>query len=140
MYYSYLYQMGVFQKKPKRIPYEVREDIRRLDQRIAQIEFLQKRDISTIEQLRKFRHPLEEKMAQLLLERRELYRSQPGCEWIEKITEELKQIRKDIRMSLQIEQYSVEMEQRMKQAKERMEQSEKDMKQKKERVRESHVK
>ncbi len=42
MYYSYLYQMGVFQKKPKRIPYEVREDIRRLDQRIAQIEFLQK--------------------------------------------------------------------------------------------------
>ena len=40
--------MGVFQKKPKRIPYEVREDIRRLDQRIAQIEFLQKQDISTI--------------------------------------------------------------------------------------------
>ena len=47
LYYSYLYQMGVFQKKPKRIPYEVREDIRRLDQRIAQIEFLQKQDIST---------------------------------------------------------------------------------------------
>ena len=53
--------MGVFQKKPKRIPYEVREDIRRLDQRIAQIEFLQKQDISTIEQLQEFRHPLEEK-------------------------------------------------------------------------------
>ena len=61
MYYSYLYQMGVFQKKPKRIPYEVREDIRRLDQRIAQIEFLQKQDISTLEQLQEFRHPLEEK-------------------------------------------------------------------------------
>ena len=67
LYYSYLYQMGVFQKKPKRIPYEVREDIRRLDQRIAQIEFLQKQDISTLEQLQEFRHPLEEKMAQLLL-------------------------------------------------------------------------
>lgn len=57
LYYSYLYQMGVFQKKPKRIPYEVREDIRRLDQRIAQIEFLQKQDISTLEQLQEFRHP-----------------------------------------------------------------------------------
>ena len=82
LYYSYLYQMGVFQKKPKRIPYEVREDIRRLDQRIAQIEFLQKQDISTLEQLQEFRHPLEEKMAQLLLERGQLYRSQPGCERI----------------------------------------------------------
>lgn len=140
LYYSYLYQMGVFQRKPKRIPYEVREDIRRLDQRIAQIEFLQKHDISTIDQLRDFRHPLEEKMARLLLERRKLYRSQPGCERIGKITEELKQIRKDIRMSLQIEQYSVEMEQRMKQVKERMEQAEKEMEQKKGRGRESHVK
>lgn len=140
LYYSYLYQMGVFQKKPKRIPYEVREDIRRLDQRIAQIEFLQKQDISTIDQLRDFRHPLEEKMARLLLERRKLYRSQPGCERIGTITEELKQIRKDIRMSLQIEQYSVEMEQRMKQAKERMEQAEKEMEQKKGRGRESHMK
>lgn len=93
LYYSYLYQMGVFQKKPKRIPYEVREDIRRLDQRIAQIEFLQKQDISTLEQLQEFRHPLEEKMAQLLLERGQLYRSQPGCERIGKITEEMKQIR-----------------------------------------------
>ena len=90
LYYSYLYQMGVFQKKPKRIPYEVREDIRRLDQRIAQIEFLQKQDISTLEQLQEFRHPLEEKMAQLLLERGQLYRSQPGCERIGKITEEMK--------------------------------------------------
>lgn len=32
LYYSYLYQMGVFPKKPKRIPYAVRSDIRRLDQ------------------------------------------------------------------------------------------------------------
>ena len=140
LYYSYLYQMGVFQKKPKSIPYEVREDIRRLDQRIAQIEFLQKQDISTIEQLQEFRHPLEEKMAQLLLERRQLYRSQPGCERIGKITKEMKQIRKDIRMSLRIEQYSVEMEQRMKRAKERTEQAEKNMQRKKEQIKESYVK
>ena len=101
---------------------------------------LQKQDISTLEQLQEFRHPLEEKMAQLLLERGQLYRSQPGCERIGKITEEMKQIRKDIRMSLRIEQYSVEMEQRMKRAKERMEQAEKNMQRKKEQIKESYVK
>ena len=57
-----------------------------------------------------------------------------------KITEEMKQIRKDIRMSLRIEQYSVEMEQRMKRAKERMEQAEKNMQRKKEQIKESYVK
>ena len=56
------------------------------------------------------------------------------------ITEEMKQIRKDIRMSLRIEQYSVEMEQRMKRAKERMEQAEKNMQRKKEQIKESYVK
>ena len=131
---------GCFSKETQAHPYEVREDIRRLDQRIAQIEFLQKQDISTLEQLQEFRHPLEEKMAQLLLERGQLYRSQPGCERIGKITEEMKQIRKDIRMSLRIEQYSVEMEQRMKRAKERMEQAEKNMQRKKEQIKESYVK
>lgn len=39
LYYSYLYQMGVLPKRPRRSPYAVREDIRKLDQRIEQIEF-----------------------------------------------------------------------------------------------------
>ena len=52
----------------------------------------------------------------------------------------MKQIRKDIRMSLRIEQYSVEMEQRMKRAKERTEQAEKNMQRKKGQIKESYVK
>ena len=51
LYYSYLYQMGVLSKRPRRSPYAVREDIRKLDQRIEQIEFLMKHDITTREQL-----------------------------------------------------------------------------------------
>ncbi len=139
LYYSYLYQMGVFQRKPKRIPYEVREDIRRLDQRIVQIEFLQKQDISTIEQLRTFRHPLEEQLSGLMLERRKLYRSQPGCDRIGKITEEMKQIRKDIRLSLQIERYSVEMERKLRQAQERMEYAGKESMQKEEQIKQAYT-
>lgn len=50
LYYSYLYQMGVLPKRPKRSPYAVREDIRKLDRRIEQIEFLMKHDIITREQ------------------------------------------------------------------------------------------
>ena len=45
LYYSYLYQMGVFPKKPKRIPYAVRSDIQRLDQRITRPGY----DLATLE-------------------------------------------------------------------------------------------
>ena len=68
LYYSYLYQMGVFPKKPKRIPYAVRSDIRRLDQRICQMEFLQKEEIITREELAAYRKPLEEQVLSLMTE------------------------------------------------------------------------
>lgn len=47
LYFSYLYRMGVLQQKPKRISYAVRSDIRKLDLRIRQMEFLQKEGINT---------------------------------------------------------------------------------------------
>ena len=58
LYYSYLYKMGVFPEKPKRIPYEVREDIRRLDQRLAQADFLQKHGITTLGELKELQNRL----------------------------------------------------------------------------------
>ena len=79
LYYSYLYKMGVLKKRPKRIPYTVRADIRKLDERIRQIEFLQKEDITTREQLSAYRKPLQEQVTELLKERRKLYRSDPEC-------------------------------------------------------------
>ena len=48
--------MGVLPKRPKRSPYVVREDIRKLDQRIEQIEFLMKHDITTREQPVSYTH------------------------------------------------------------------------------------
>ena len=113
LYYSYLYQMGVLPKRPKRSPYAVREDIRKLDRRIEQIEFLMKHDIITREQLAAYREPLQKQIAELMKERRRLYRnggSKTGEERLSEINEELKRLRKEVRMTVQIEKHSLEIE------------------------------
>lgn len=119
LYYSYLYQMGVFSEKPKRIPYEVREDIRRLDQRLAQADFLQKHGITTLEEVKAFENRLGKEISRRLTERRRLYRSNPGCDRIGEIAEELKPLRKDLKMAVRIEKISREMAERLKRAEER---------------------
>ena len=118
LYFSYLYRMGVLQQKPKRISYAVRSDIRKLDLRIRQMEFLQKEGITTREELAAYRKPLEEQVLSLMKERRTLYRKEPGGMRIQEINGELKELRKKIRLSQQIEIQSKEMEERLKRAKE----------------------
>ena len=108
--------MGVLKKRPPRISGVLREDIRRLDKRVEQLEFLQKHGIATREQLAAFRIPREGQVVSLLKERRRLYRAQPDSPGIGEITVQLKKLRKEIKMSLQIEQQSREMEERMRRA------------------------
>lgn len=119
LYYSYLYKMGVFPEKPKRIPYEVREDLRRLDQRLAQADFLQRHGITTLQELKAFQNQLEKEISRRLTERRRLYRSSPGCDRTREIAEELKPLRKDLKMAVRIEKISREIAERMKRAEER---------------------
>ena len=119
LYYSYLYKMGIFPEKPKRIPYEVREDLRRLDQRLAQAEFLQKHQIVTTGELQEFQNHLGKEVAELLKERRKLYRNEPESGRILEISRELKSLRRDLKMAIQIEKFSKEMEERMRKARER---------------------
>ena len=104
--------------KPKRISYTVRSDIRKLDLRIRQMEFLQKEGINTREELAAYRKPLEEQVLSLMKERRTLYRKESGSMRIQEINGELKELRKKIRLSQQIEIQSKEMEKRLKRAKE----------------------
>lgn len=113
LYYSYLYRMGVLKKRPRRIPYTVRADIRRLDERIGQIEFLQEEDITTREQLSEYRKPLQEQVTELLKERRRLYRSEPESERIGEITMQLKELRRKIKLTVEIEKHSLEIEERL---------------------------
>ncbi len=116
LYYFYLYQMGAFQKRPVKAPYQIRADIRRLDERIAQMEFLEKHGITTQEQLGAYKEPLEREALLLIKERQKLYRKETGAERIAEIREELKPLRKEIKMCVKILQHSKEMEERMRQA------------------------
>ena len=113
LYYSYLYQMGVLKKKPQKIPYQIRQDIRRLDARIAQMNFLDKHGITSREQLRSYRKPLEEQAITLTKERYRLYRLEPDSPRIHEITILLKPLRKEIRMCTKIEQHSLEIEKKL---------------------------
>ncbi len=61
--------MGVLKQKPKRISPVLRADIRKLDARIEQMEFLQKHQITTREELLAYRTPLEEQVQALTKER-----------------------------------------------------------------------
>ncbi len=124
LYYSYLYQMGVFGRRPGRVFYSIQADIRRLDQRIAQLEFLEKHGITTREQLQAYQKPLEEKVLLLIKERQRLYRKEPGAERIAEIGGELKPLRKEIKLCRKILQQSEEMEERMRQAEELREKGE----------------
>ena len=65
-----------------------------------------KHDIITREQLAAYREPLQKQIAELMKERRRLYRnggSKTGEERLSEINEELKRLRKEVRMTVQIE-------------------------------------
>ena len=113
LYYSYLYKMGALPKKPRYPSYAVREDIRRLDQRIEQAEFIFKNHIEDRGQLRAIRQKAEDEIAVLLKERQKLYRYQPNSPQINVLTEQLKKQRHTAKLCRNIEIHSIEMEQRL---------------------------
>lgn len=115
LYYSYLYQLGVFQQRPKRYCLD-RTELRRLEKRIAQMEFLEKHGISSREELTAYRRPLEEEILSLTKERSRLYRAEPEAKRIGEITKALKPLRKEVKMCVQIMQQSILMEQKLKEA------------------------
>lgn len=118
LYYRYLYELGALPRKPQRPSYAVRQDIRNLDKRIRQMEFLSRHGIDTLGQLDAYRQTQEQAVAGLLSERRQLHRAEPNDEIkarLEQITQDLKPLRRDIRLCRQIAEQSVQMRQRLKQ-------------------------
>ena len=113
LYFSYLYKMGALPKKPRYPSYAVREDIRRLDQRIEQAEFIFKNHIEDRGQLRAIRQKAEDEIAVLIKERQKLYRYEPGSQQIGLLTEQLKKLRHTAKLCRNIETHSIEMEQRL---------------------------
>ena len=118
LYYRYLYELGALPRKPQRPSYAVRQDIRSLDKRIRQMEFLLHHGIDTLAQLNAYRQVQEKTVSDLLTERRELHRAEPNDAvqaGLDQITQALKLLRRDIRLCRQIAEQSVQMRERLKQ-------------------------
>ncbi|WP_294500126.1 relaxase/mobilization nuclease domain-containing protein [uncultured Gemmiger sp.] len=116
LYYRYLYELGALPRKPQRPRYAVRQDIRNLDKRIRQMEFLSRHEIDTLDQLDDYRQTQEQAVAALLAERRQLHRAEPSDEIkarLAQITQALKPLRRDIRLCRQIAEQSVQMRERL---------------------------
>ena len=116
LYFSYLYQMGVLKKKPRRSNYALREDIRKLDQRIEQMEFIFRNQIQDREQLASIRQEKEMEIESLVKERRKFYRYKPGSPQIAVFTDRLRELRHTVKLCREIAAHSIEMEQRMRAA------------------------
>ncbi len=128
LYYRYLYELGALPRKPHRPRYAVRQDIRNLDKRIRQMEFLSSNEIDTLGQLDAYRQTKEQAVAALLAERRQLHRAEPSDEVkarLMQITQALKPLRQDIRLCRQIAEHSVQMRERLKQQAEKLPEQEK---------------
>ena len=122
LYYRYLYELGALPRKPHRSSYAVRQDIRNLDKRIRQMEFLSRHEIDTLDQLDAYRQAQEQAVANLLAERRQLHHAEPSDEIktrLEQITQALKPLRQDIRLCRQIAEQSVQMQECLKQCAEK---------------------
>lgn len=114
LYFSYLYKMGALPRKPQRMSFSVREDIRRLDKRIAQMQFLSKHRIDNREQLAALEQEAEAQISALLRERRMLYQQKSNPPDLAVLNEKLYDLRKTAKFCREIAEQSAEMEKRMK--------------------------
>ena len=133
LYYSYLYKMGAFPRKPRRPSYAVREDIRNLDKRIQQMAFVFQNRIENREQLREMQAAAERKIQELVTQRRKLYRTDPGSWEIEVLNQKLRPLRKTVRLCKEVEEHSRQMEERLRQSQKREEQKLKEIRKERER-------
>ena len=112
----------------------MREDIRNLDKRIEQAEFIFKNHIEDRSQLAAIRQKTEDEIAVLIKQRQKLYRYEPGSPQIAVLTEQLKKLRHTAKLCRNIEIHSIEMEKRLQAAQmeeqRRQEQREKEEQQK----------
>lgn len=114
LYFSYLYKMGALPRKPSRSSFAVREDIRRLDKRIAQMQFLSKHRIDNREQLAALEKEAEAQISALLRKRRMLYRQKSNPPDVAVLNEKLHDLRKTTKFCREIAEQLAEMENRMK--------------------------
>ena len=132
LYYSYLYKMGAFPRKPRYPSYAVRQDIRNLDKRIQQMEFVFRNHIEDRGQLREMQAAAERQIQELVTQRRKLYRTAPGSLEIEVLNQKLRPLRKTIRLCRAVEEHSLEIEKQLRQSQQREKQKFKEIRKERE--------
>ena len=126
LYFHYLYKMGILPKhraSSKRTHFLLREDIRHLDELIAQTKLLCTHHIENKEQLLTYRNGLEQEMAALYDARKSLYHRMRRCkdetqiaEYKQQISElsgKLSLLRKEVKLCTGILSRSEEMKQKL---------------------------
>ena len=116
LYYRYLYELGALPRKPRYPSYAVRQDARKLDQRIRQMEFLSRNGIDTLEQLETYQQNLQTKIGQLLTKRKQLPKTVEADAQREQINNALRQLRQEERLCRKIAEHSIEVQQHLAEA------------------------
>ena len=121
LYYHYLYLFGVIRKKdvPQRVTFYMRDELIKFDRYKKQFEFMYKNEIETGSQLTAHRKAKEDKINDLVEERKKLYSSKTEDNEQEvkmkadKINAELRALRKEIKMcnSIALDSYKISQRQ-----------------------------
>lgn len=126
LYFHYLYKMGILPKpraSPRRTHFLLREDIRYLNELIAQTKLVCKHHISSEEQLFAYRSNVEQEMSTLSAARKSLYNRIRRCgdeeqatacrEQIAGLTKQISQLRKEVKLCTGILSRSGEMREKL---------------------------
>ena len=116
LYYRYLYELEALPRKPRYPSYAVRQDARKLDQRIRQMEFLSRNGIDTLAQLETHQQDLQTKIGQLLTKRKQLPKTIEADVQREQINNALRQLRQEERLCRKIAEHSIEVQQHLTEA------------------------
>lgn len=126
LYFHYLYKMGILPRKrasSKRTHFLLREDLRHLEEIIAQTKLLCAHHISNKEQLFTYQSTVEQEMSVLYADRKSLYNRIRRCKGEEQVSEykeliaglsrKLSQLRKEVKLCTGILSRSGEMEEKL---------------------------
>ena len=125
LYFFYLRKLRMAQNQPN-VRYDLRDDLRILGKLDAQARFLFKHKIDTLEQLTAYRDDAETSIQQLCMQRKELRNEKRRVDTtpervkqidvqLQKITDELKVLRREMWLCGEIEQRSILLTERREQ-------------------------
>lgn len=138
LYFHYMYRMGIIRNHaPSKVHFLLKEDLRYMDKITREVTLLGKQQINTLEELEQRENEVNAKLENLVKERRCLYNKVKRCrkletktmlqQDIETLSNEIKELRKEVRIYGDIKKRSTVMKDKLEKIhKEKMEQAKDD--------------